>query len=309
MGIYRIGDVIRSTRESLGITQEELCEGICTVETLSRLENGKRAPNRSTFEALMERMGKSGEKYCPFIRTDELELQEKRRKLEYLFATHSYAEADKLLTKIESDIDLKDRVNEQFIVRSRAIIDFKLGKIDNQERIEILESAIRLTIPQYGKRSLEYGLYNRYEIIILCNIAIAYAVENNINQTNEILEQLKAYYDNVRVNIEEKAISGILVMSNLAQCLGVCGEYQKSIDVCDEAIALCLKVQRGISLNNLLYIKALSLEKIDFEKNKKTCRNILLQAFFISKQFNNMYMTQHIKKHLTEYYENKFCID
>ena len=41
MANYRAGDVIRLTRQAVGMTQEMLCENICSVETLSRIENGK----------------------------------------------------------------------------------------------------------------------------------------------------------------------------------------------------------------------------------------------------------------------------
>ena len=34
MGIYAVGEVIRRNRENIGMTQEELCDGICSVETL-----------------------------------------------------------------------------------------------------------------------------------------------------------------------------------------------------------------------------------------------------------------------------------
>lgn len=57
MGNYLIGQVIKRTRESLGLTQQELCEGICGLETISRIETGKQIPNRANFQALMERMG------------------------------------------------------------------------------------------------------------------------------------------------------------------------------------------------------------------------------------------------------------
>lgn len=66
MGIYAVGEVIRRTRESLGMTQEELCDGICDVVTLSRIENGRNTPSRANFEALMERMGKMGRNTCRF---------------------------------------------------------------------------------------------------------------------------------------------------------------------------------------------------------------------------------------------------
>lgn len=75
MGVYLVGQVIKRTRESLGMTQEELSDGICSVETLSRIENGKRAPNRANFEALMERMGKCGKKYIPNVHHRNMEVQ------------------------------------------------------------------------------------------------------------------------------------------------------------------------------------------------------------------------------------------
>ena len=36
-----VGEYIKSHREKQGITQEELCAGICSKSTLSRLERGK----------------------------------------------------------------------------------------------------------------------------------------------------------------------------------------------------------------------------------------------------------------------------
>jgi transcriptional regulator with XRE-family HTH domain len=38
MANYRVGDVIRLTRKAAGITQEQLSDGICSVETLFRIE-------------------------------------------------------------------------------------------------------------------------------------------------------------------------------------------------------------------------------------------------------------------------------
>lgn len=84
MGVYVIGQVIKRTREGLGMTQEQLCEGICSVETLSRIENGKRRPNRANFQALMERMGKSGEKYLPSVHSEDMEMMVWWKRIEQL---------------------------------------------------------------------------------------------------------------------------------------------------------------------------------------------------------------------------------
>ena len=40
-----IGEYIKNYRRKREITQEELCSGICSVSTLSRLELGKQTPS------------------------------------------------------------------------------------------------------------------------------------------------------------------------------------------------------------------------------------------------------------------------
>ncbi len=55
--IYEIGDMIKCSRKSMGITQEELAEGICSVLTLSRIENGRQSPGKKVYEELMRKMG------------------------------------------------------------------------------------------------------------------------------------------------------------------------------------------------------------------------------------------------------------
>ena len=58
MARYRLGDIVRMTRKSLSITQEQLSEDICSVETLSRIETGRQNPGKDVYELLMERMGR-----------------------------------------------------------------------------------------------------------------------------------------------------------------------------------------------------------------------------------------------------------
>lgn len=52
MGEYSKSAIIKYTRKSLGITQEELSESVCDPVTLSRYESGKIDPSDSKFCAL-----------------------------------------------------------------------------------------------------------------------------------------------------------------------------------------------------------------------------------------------------------------
>ena len=44
MNNFLLGEYIRRKRLDLGLTQEEVCDGICEPITLSRIENNKQTP-------------------------------------------------------------------------------------------------------------------------------------------------------------------------------------------------------------------------------------------------------------------------
>ena len=50
------GNTIRELRRSLGITQEDLAYGICSVPKYSRIEAGKQRPSAEEFQTLMRRL-------------------------------------------------------------------------------------------------------------------------------------------------------------------------------------------------------------------------------------------------------------
>ena len=49
-----IGSYIRQKREDKGLTLRQLCDGICTVSTLSRIESNGQAPSIGIVKALLE---------------------------------------------------------------------------------------------------------------------------------------------------------------------------------------------------------------------------------------------------------------
>ncbi len=54
--IYLLNEYMLSYREIKGMTQLQISEGICAVETYSRMETGKRAPHVKEGEAILERL-------------------------------------------------------------------------------------------------------------------------------------------------------------------------------------------------------------------------------------------------------------
>ena len=149
MGVYQIGEVIKRTRESLGITQEELYDGICSAETLSRIENGKRPPSNANFRALMGRLGKDDEKYRMLVHSGDMETIMEAMNIDILISHDENEKAEKVFEHFKQMVDLEDNANRQYVIKTQALIDYSLGKISVQTKRERLVEAFLCTIPNY----------------------------------------------------------------------------------------------------------------------------------------------------------------
>ena len=70
-----LGEAIKKRRLELGLTQEQLCEGICEPITISRLENGKQTPSRNRINALLERLDMPADRYYALLSKNELDIE------------------------------------------------------------------------------------------------------------------------------------------------------------------------------------------------------------------------------------------
>ena len=72
---YKLGEYIRQRRLDLGLTQEQVCAGICESVTLSRFENGKQTPSRNRINAILQRLGLPDDRYYALVTPEELEIE------------------------------------------------------------------------------------------------------------------------------------------------------------------------------------------------------------------------------------------
>ena len=68
MSVRNAGKTIREARIKAGLTQEQLSEGVCSVLSLSRIENGSAGVSPVTFQALMAHAGAPCEVYPIFAK-------------------------------------------------------------------------------------------------------------------------------------------------------------------------------------------------------------------------------------------------
>lgn len=115
MGNYNVGDMIRLSRIANGMTQEELSEGVCSVETLSRIENGKHKVKSDTYRQLMEKMYQITEKNYAVCVSRDMELIQEREYLRMLW--QSMILKSRLLYGADEKLVGKDASTQRYIRR------------------------------------------------------------------------------------------------------------------------------------------------------------------------------------------------
>ena len=298
--MYKIGEVIRRTRESLGIKQKDLCIGICDEATLCRIENGRQTPSRITLQALMERMGKNGERYFPYVINGPMDLLIMREEISSLVGNRRYVEANQKLSEFKKKVNINDKVNQQFIIREAALIDYRMGKISLDEKRTRLIDALKCTVPCFDGEVMPKSLFSRGEIFLFCNIAVTYAEENDFDTALRMLYQIKEYFDNTHIDLEEKSVSESFVLSNLGRCLGRNGEREEAIKVENEAIELCIDYGKSNILPSLLFNISYEIHELYNENNYG--KKKLAQAYYIAEFNGNELLMDHIKKYIFDNY-------
>ena len=204
-----LGDYIRQRRLELGLTQEQVCEGICEPITLSRIENGKQTPSRVRINAILQRLDLPDDRYYALLTKNELEIEALEKEIVACNATGRAEEGFKQIEKLKAFAEGEPLI-QQFIIRSRLLLEQMEKRYTEQEEIEILTQAIRLTVPDFNTEEIEKKLYTRDEIKIINQIANAYSCAGNQKKAADIFYQLLKY---IRKHIKEAITSAHLMHS------------------------------------------------------------------------------------------------
>lgn len=267
MGEYNIGQFIYHSRKAIGLTQEELCcddDGIMciTVETLSRIERGRQRPNYRTMRELMQRLGKESCFCTPYLKTTDYSVLELKRDIKRAVSLKDYDAAEQMLERMEKELPLEYATNCQYLIYMNALVDFRRGRITEEEKLELLEEALQITVHSYGTRRFSFEILLPEEIIIACNIAGCYGNMGDIDKALELLEILKEMLNDRTRQADYPGGVYEMVNRNWIRWLGEKGKYADAIHACEEAIRECVEKNMLFTLPSLYYAKAYNLQKL-----------------------------------------------
>lgn len=214
-------ELVRDLREAKGVSQEELCEGICAQETLSKIETGSRSPNKKNLYRLLKKMGMERENYYGFIETDKYELYEKVREYNRCFPKGKTEEARKLLDEIEKGIDMTKLVNKQFVGMERIFEQTAQNFITRENANKQLREMLYLTMPPMESNKMIYRVPFRTEYMLWNKIAINLRKEDRVEEAVHVYEELMKCYKRSKVIMRFHAVPGMSLYINYTGFLEV----------------------------------------------------------------------------------------
>lgn len=280
MKSVNISKVIQQRRTELGLTREQVCEGICSPMTLLRIEQGTNTPSKYILESISQRLGLSLERFSYMLSEEDFELEELKRKA----IEHSWQRKFKELKGIGEEIEKHprfkdDNVLRQFVERVKMSSEL-YGNEDSKDHIELLEETVKLTVPQYKEENIENLILSNEEIKIINGIA------NRYIDVKKDGERAISIYKKLLNNVEKNYLDGrdryeliILLTYNLSRALGRMDYYKEALEVAEKGLAVCGEHGTPRKYANLLMNKGYGLCSIHRQEEGefvlKTAYNIL----------------------------------
>lgn len=305
-----LGEYIKQERIKQGITQEQLCAGICDPITVSRMENGKQTPSYNRICAFLQRLGLPDERFFALLSKNELELkklQDEIRADSIRFERASPEERPHIRTsglqkleKLERLAESDDRIVRQYIMSMRATFGKPDGPYSPEERLELLMDALRLTVPNLDLEEINLGRYSMEETTLLNQVAVAYAQMGQPKKAIDIYRQLLKYVQkHYSDGMSRYAGKFSLVACNYANMLCKVGRYDDALEVAELGRKLCVEYPHYQFLPPIIHLLgACYFHKGDMNKCKEYYRDAYCLYKVIGDDHNRLRLEESIMEHL-----------
>lgn len=285
-----IGEIIRSNRERLGISQEDLSYKICSVSNLSRIERGEQIPSRIKYESFMQRMGLPSEIYPSFLNSQEEECFRLRHEINRAFIADRYEEVKGLLGKLEAMPKLEP-VYRQFDQFVRALLLRREGG-EPAEVLAAMQQVVEASVEDFSPKNILRHVLTKDEINILFNLAISYYDAGEQDYGIEILYSLKDYIE--RKVADNDGITPIYtaILHALTSYIGRKGRYEEALKLCDICIQRCIEYGVNFAFAGILYHKGYTLVMLE---RKEEAQKYIRQAYYIHEARNELARCEIVK--------------
>ena len=249
--VFPIGEVLKIRRTMFGMTQEQLCDGICSVKSLRRAEQGKTDIQREVREKLLKRLGLSGQLQWTRLITSDREVVRLAERLAKYQNGQNYVETRKLLERLKAKVTMEIPQNKQFIIETEALLDYYEKKISMRKFVDCETEILKQTLKENDFRKMGKIYLTEMEITCICN---RWRGLKNEEKKKDIQFLLNIYEEYSSKNGIANAISMYeFVTEGAVSELGNMGEHELAILIDNKSIKESLKCRRLIHIDYKLY--------------------------------------------------------
>ncbi|MGG4167080.1 helix-turn-helix domain-containing protein [Rossellomorea vietnamensis] len=240
-----VGQKIKELRKNIGLSQEELAEGICTQAQISKIEKGDVFPYASTLFLISRKLGVDVNYFFDIGMTPRLDyVLEVGRQLQIARRNMDYTEMREVVTaEEENPLFFNNNRNLQLLKWHKGIYQFELDK-DLEKAEKTLRKSIALT-------HTTDKIWTEREIEILLTIGVMYFEEGIFEKALEVYQEVKAHIVALP-HLTDYTIKTRLYY-NIARVLTRLEAIDQSTKYCKDAIDWCILKDNMYLLGELHY--------------------------------------------------------
>ena len=262
---YDFGKVYKEIRESKGLTQEEVCGGVLSRTSLSKIESGKTTPKYENMEFLLRQINMSFEEfdyichlYQPSQRTDIMQTYLNMNSIVGSSSLVHFFKTCQAYLKTHHDLPIEEiRDMLEVVIHIR------------QHGTEQLSDQVKQTVKKLWEKIEKQDTWYENDLKILNTILFSFPIEHLHLITEKILQRLEVYKNyqhlyELRVAILLNLSTIYLYNQDKNMCQQICytlledAKNKKSYDrlaICYVRIGICRDdaklIQKGFSLLEL----------------------------------------------------------
>lgn len=297
---WNIGKMIRYLREEQQISLECLSQGICSIATLSRIENSERFCSILLAQRLLGRLGWKVCDFESYCSDKEFDWYEKRMEILELKKQKNLVQMKKRVKQYEKEIGKKreDPLQKQFIIAEEAFFMIEEKKLE--EGVLLIKEAISLTIN--GWEENDVFLLGFEELELFCMLADAYEKLEERELAYWIWKRMLNYLEQRKIKKKQIAEPYTYIISRIVPYLLNCKMAKKGMELCEKGIQTAADTLNQNFCCELLYWKAKCIRDLYQHgkiKGVEAIQNYQF-AYYLCISFGKTELAQEIEGYLKE---------
>lgn len=293
--LEHVGQYLSTERKKVNYTQEKISDGICSVESYSRIENGRK-PTRNNYKALTEKIGTENRYYIELVNTGNIDALLLRREISYELFMEKNERLPELLEELKTVLGEKEVAkNRQYLEFVQVSIEENTGRKTWNQCCDMFRNILSYTMneKEIGKKR---HVYTMLEINLIDHISVCMAKDG---KSEEAMHLIKAFLDDMDYMKTEKYYETFLAKLNYARWKSDRGNFDEAECIYREGIEQRIRRNKTELLDEYIGEYAYNKYLKNNINEKQDVKRYLLYALVLSR----MYGTQRVYKTILQFFK------